>query len=271
MLPQLGLKGSSDRTQIDDRLQYHPTTYEFYTDEHDFTSAGYQHLVAAAQYVQSKGVNHIVMHHPMVFRQYHTELIAPEKEFPELYRFVEESTEKLIRLAQDQDVQCLVHGSYAKETFKFIRLYPNVEAAQQAAFQRMDHFQQMGGDHIMFENSISPIFCYGNPADEDEIRSHHYRLAFDTSHCFIATHGSNAQLQASLRHLQDQVVHYHLVDSMGQQHDSLPIGAGQIDWSAVLPLLNPNATSIYEINLKNNNDCQEQLDSHHYLMKLAQH
>lgn len=26
--PQLGLKGSSSRTQIDDRLQYHPQTYE---------------------------------------------------------------------------------------------------------------------------------------------------------------------------------------------------------------------------------------------------
>lgn len=271
MIPQLGLKGSTDRQQIDDRLQYHPVTYEFYTDANDFTPAGFEHLKDAVQYVQSRGVKHIVLHHPMKFGQYHTELIAPEKEFPDLYSFVESSTEKLIQVARDLDVQCLVHGSYARETADFIRLYPSLKAAQCAAFQRMDRFKQMGGDHIMFENSISPIFCYGDPDAEEEIKSHHYRLAFDTSHCFIATHGNNSKLQASLRNLQDQVVHYHLVDSLGQHHDSLPLGKGKINWQAVLPLLNPNATSIYEINLQNNNDCQEQLDSHHYLLKLAHH
>lgn len=271
MLPQLGLKGSTDRQQIDDRLQYHPTTYEFYTDEHDFTKQGYQHLVETVQYVQSRGVNNIVLHHPMNFQIHHTELIAPEKEFPQLYRFVEESTQMLIQIATDLDVQCLVHGSYAHETTNFIQLYPSLRAAQDAAFKRMDRFKQMGGDHIMFENSISPIFCYGDPQAEDEIIAHHYRLAFDTSHCFIASHGSNDKLLASLKHLQSQVVHYHLVDSVGQHHDSLPLGQGKIDWQRILPLLNQHATSIYEIALKNNNDCQEQLDSHLYLMHIAQH
>ncbi len=268
MLPQLGLKGSSDLRQINDRLQYQPTTYEFYTDQNDFTDDGYRRLIDAVQYVQSRGVQNIVIHHPMVFDNLHTDLVAPESKFPQLYRFIETSTEQLIRLATDQHVQCLVHGAYAKETPLFIQEYPSLKAAQQAVFKRLDRFKIMGGCQIMFENSISPIFSYGDPTLEDEILSHHYRLAFDTSHCFIFSHGSNQQLQASLHHLATSIVHYHLVDSLGKTHDSLPLGKGKIDWRGVLPLLNQNATSIYEINLKNNDDCQEQLASHRYLVSL---
>ncbi len=266
----LGLKGSSQRAQIDDRLQHHPDVYEFYTDASDFTPNGYQHLYEAVQYVQSRGVSRIVLHHPMKFGATHAEIVAPEKQFPELYRFVEETTMQLIDLTKDLDVQCLIHGAYAQETTEYIDCYPNLVAAQQAAFDRLDRFAKAGGSHIMFENSIAPVFAYGDPAMEDEILSHHYRLDFDTSHCFIWLHGNNQGLQKSLRHLKDQIVHYHLVDSMGQTHDSLPLGTGKIDWRGVLPCLNPDATSIYEINLPNQEDCQEQLQSHAYLTRLAQ-
>lgn len=66
VMPMLGLKGSSDQRQIDDRLQYHPDVYEFYTSAADFTPEGYQQLDEAVQYVQAKGIQRIVIHHPMV-------------------------------------------------------------------------------------------------------------------------------------------------------------------------------------------------------------
>lgn len=270
-LPLLGLKGSSNRQQIDDRLQFHPDVYEFYTDVNDFTPEGYHHLDEAVQYVQSKGITNIVIHHPMVFKQWHSEVVAPEKDFPELYRFIETSTEQLINLAKKRNIQVLVHGGYAgEEVQQMVDLYPNVEAARQAVYSRLDRFAKAGGDHIMFENSIAPVFAYGHPEQEDEILAHNYRLAFDTSHCFIEMHGDNKTLQASLKHLRDHVVHYHLVDSMGQTHDSLQLGKGKIDWAPVLKLLNPKATSIYEINLKDQSNCREQVASHRYLTKIAQ-
>lgn len=269
--PLLGLKGSSNRQQIDDRLQFHPDVYEFYTDANDFTPEGYRHLDEAVQYVQSKGITNIVIHHPMVFKQWHSEVVAPEKDFPELYRFIETSTEQLINLAKKRNIQVLVHGGYAgKEVQQMVDLYPNVEASRQAVYSRLDRFAKSGGNHIMFENSIAPVFAYGHPAQEDEILAHNYRLAFDTSHCFIEMHGDNKALQASLKHLRDHVVHYHLVDSMGQTHDSLQLGKGKIDWAPVLKLLNPKATSIYEINLKDQSNCREQVASHRYLTKIAQ-
>jgi sugar phosphate isomerase/epimerase len=269
--PLLGLKGSSNRQQIDDRLQFHPDVYEFYTDVNDFTPEGYRHLDEAVQYVQSKGITNIVIHHPMVFKQWHSEVVAPEKDFPELYRFIETSTEQLINLAKKRNIQVLVHGGYSgEEVQQMVDLYPNVKAARQAVYSRLDRFAKAGGDHIMFENSIAPVFAYGDPEQEDEILAHNYRLAFDTSHCFIEMHGDNKALQASLKHLRDHVVHYHLVDSMGQTHDSLQLGKGKIDWAPVLKLLNPKATSIYEINLKDQSNCREQVASHRYLTKIAQ-
>lgn len=268
--PQLGLKGSSDRVQIDDRLKHQPTVYEFFTAASDFTADGYRHLHDAIQYVQSMGIKHIVLHHPMNFKNYHSDVVAPEKYYPDLYRFIEETTDQLIRLGDDLNVQVLVHGGYSgPEVEHMVDLYPSVEDARQAVYDRLDRFARAGRDHIMFENSIAPVFAYGHPAEEDEILDHNYRLAFDTSHCFIELHGDNQGLQESLRHLAPAVVHYHLVDSLGQTHDSLTLGTGKIDWAGVLPLLNPQATNIYEINLHDQTNCKEQLASHEYLTKLA--
>lgn len=267
--PILGLKGSSDRVQIDDRLQHHPAVYEFYTASSDFTAEGYRRLYDAVQYVQAAGINHIVLHHPMKFGDHHSEIVAPEKQYPELYRFIEESTAKLIRLADDLDVQVLVHGGYSgPEVNHMVALYPTVQDAREAAYKRLDRFAKDGGDHIMFENSIAPVFAYGDPAQEEEILAHNYRLAFDTSHCFIYLHGDNVGLQKALQQLKNNVVHYHLVDSMGETHDSLTLGTGKIDWQGVLPLLNERATSIYEINLHDQTNCAEQLASHRYLTDL---
>ncbi|WP_288658538.1 TIM barrel protein [Limosilactobacillus sp.] len=267
--PILGLKGSSTRVQIDDRLQHHPSVYEFFTAASDFTPDGYRHLYDAIQYVQSQGIHRIILHHPMKFGNHHSDVVAPERYYPDLYRFIETTTEQLIRLGHDLNVRVLVHGGYSgPEVEHMVNLYPSVEDARQAVYHRLDRFADEGGDQIMFENSIAPVFAYGHPDQEDEILAHHYRLAFDTSHCFIELHGDNTGLQRSLRHLAPAVVHYHLVDSMGQTHDSLQLGKGKIDWAPVLPLLNPAATSIYEINLHDQTNCKEQLASHEYLLDI---
>lgn len=267
--PILGLKGSSTRVQIDDRLQHYPSVYEFFTAASDFTPDGYRHLYDAIQYVQSQGIHRIILHHPMKFGNHHSDVVAPERYYPDLYRFIETTTEQLIRLGHDLNVRVLVHGGYSgPEVEHMVNLYPSVEDARQAVYHRLDRFADEGGDQIMFENSIAPVFAYGHPDQEDEILAHHYRLAFDTSHCFIELHGDNTGLQRSLRHLAPAVVHYHLVDSMGQTHDSLQLGKGKIDWAPVLPLLNPAATSIYEINLHDQTNCKEQLASHEYLLDI---
>ena len=273
MFPMLGLKASSDPAQIMDRLRHRPEVFEFFTDVPDFTPEGLNHLKKMIGLVQSQGIQHIVLHQPMKFQGHHTELITPEKVFPELYDFVHRTAVTLIEVAQELGVQALIHGSYDSEHGfdEMLAYYPDLASARKLNFQMLDRLQAIGGEHVMFENSISPIFFYGDPEVEQTILDHHYRLVCDVSHAFISVHGDNDKLVASLNHVKPAIVHYHLVDSMGEHHDSLILGTGKIDWRRVLPLLNENskATSIYEINLADPTDAKEQMESHRYLVELA--
>lgn len=264
----LGLKASTAASQIKDRLQYHPDVFEFYTNENDFTSEGLKRLKYDIQWVKSEATGKIVLHHPMKYQGYATEIIAPEHECPQLYSFIERSTLDLLQLAYDNDIQVLIHGAYARQTKDFIAMYHSFADAEAAAFDRLDHFQKLGDQHVMFENSLAQLFAYGCPVDEEKIAAHNYRLAFDTSHCFIKTNGSNKALMKSLINLKQQIVHYHLVDSFGKTHDSLPVGQGKINWQQVVPLLNPQATNIFEIKLTNEEDATEQVASYQYLKEI---
>jgi sugar phosphate isomerase/epimerase len=268
--PQLGLKASTAKSQLTDRLKYQPEVFEFFTSETDFTVEGLKKLSAAIELVKNVATDKIILHHPMRYQGEYTELIAPQKVFPELNKFIDRSTNSLLQLAFDFKVQVLLHGSYSRHTQNMIDLYPSLTAADTAALKRLDYFAQLGQQRIMFENSLSPIFYFGNPAVDQVIYERNYRLAFDTSHCFIKGNGNNTHLLASLEFLKPHIVHYHLVDSMGEKHDSLQLGKGKINWQSILPALNSKATNIYEINLKNQDDCQEQIASHQYLTKIYQ-
>ncbi|MHC9533089.1 TIM barrel protein [Dellaglioa sp. L3N] len=269
MTTPLGLKAGTEPIQLHDRLQHKPDIFEFYLNEFDVSGDGLKRLSDEIDEVKDT-TNKIVMHHPMKFGEQAVELAVSETADPKLYRFVRESTETLIQLAKDKSIQTLIHGSYSKQTPMIIAEYPNFEAAQATLLKRMDYYQQYGQEHVMFENSISDLFYYGSEESDYLILQKGYRLAFDTSHTFIKQSGSNASLQASLKRLMPNIVHYHLVDSMGEFHDSLPLGKGKIDWKQAYTLLNPNATSIYEIDLANQNDCREMLESHDYLQNLLE-
>ena len=266
---QLGLKASTDSEQIEDRLRYKPDVFEFYTSENDFTEDGLKRFRYDFEWIKSKGVQKIVMHHPMRFHGQFTELIAPFDKCRDLYNFIDKSTNDLLQLAFDYDAQLLVHGSYSRQTQSYINMWGGVDQAREQAYRRIDSFADLGKNHIMFENSISPIFYYGDEKEDLYIFEKGYRLACDTSHCFIKNQGSNEKLLASMKRLKEHVVHYHLVDSMGETHDSLPLGKGKIDWEKALPLMNDDATSIYEIILKDQRDASEQVASHEYLLGLA--
>ncbi|MCD2256713.1 sugar phosphate isomerase/epimerase [Lactobacillus sp. CC-MHH1034] len=269
MFPYLGLKASTDLAQIKNRLQYNPQVFEFYTDTHDLTSDGLIHLADMIDLVKAHGIHQIVIHHPMKYQQIHNEMFADATKATAEYNFLMSGSEKLIQLAIKHDVQVLLHGSY-NEPISYIKtFYPSVTAARNLVFKRLAYFQSLGGDHVMFENSISPVFPFGDSTIDQRIFQANLRLCFDISHGFIYLHGNNQRLQTSLQRLAPHIVHYHLVDSMGKTHDSLPLGQGKIDWAALLPHLNVQATNIFEINLKNQLDCQEMLDSYQYLQHVT--
>lgn len=266
---QLGLKAGVNDRQIKNRLQYHPSVFEFHLTEEDVVSAGLKRLRDKIQFIRNQGVQHIILHHPMNFEGGHLELSMSEASSPARYRFLWQSTLDLLQLAQAEDVQLLVHGSYDEPVEQLTVGYRNLTEAAEVLFKRMDYLNKIGHDHLFFENSISPLFYYGNPDLDQAILAKGYRLAFDTSHCFIKYHGDNDVLVQSLQTLKPAIAHYHLVDSLGLKHDGLELGTGRIDWRRVVPVLNPAATNIYEVQLADQNDAREMVASHQYLTALA--
>lgn len=263
----LGLKASADPLQLASRLQYKPDVFEFYTSEKDFTSEGIKRLQAGIEEVKATTAN-IILHHPMLYQGDFLELIVPEHSHPMLYKFLMSSTEQLLTLAHDYTIQVLVHGSYGQQTEKFLALYPDLASATHYLYQKLDEFQAWGQELIMFENSISPLFYFGEAASDEFIFQKNYRLAYDTSHALIKLKGNQTAFLSSLARLKEHIVHYHLVDTLGKEHDSLTLGEGITDWEQVISLLNPSATSIYEIDLADLTNPQEQIQSHEYLKKL---
>lgn len=267
---QLGLKASCAPEQVASRLKYHPDVFEFFTSETDFTTDGLKQLEEAIKKVKSSGVKTIVLHHPMKYHGNRLELVAHPQNNAELVNFIDFSTQKLLDLAKTYHSKVLVHGSYELEEAELLEPFDSIEEARKYLFTRMDHFCHIGKDHIMFENGISKLYSYGNPDFDHLLAEKGYPLAYDVSHAFIYLHGDNKALQKSLKTLKDNIVHYHLVDSLGETHDSLTLGHGKIDWAKALPLFNEKASSIYEINLKDLTNPFEQLESHAYLKQIAQ-
>lgn len=267
---RLGLKASCDPIQVASRLTYQPEIFEFYTSEHDFTPQGLKMLRDAIETVKMSGVKHIILHQPMKYQGQFLELVAHPAHKPELVSFINETTKTLLELANAFDCKVLVHGSYDLREKDLLDPFETLKDAQDYLFSRIDALWQLGGNRIMFENGISNLFSFGYPDFDQVLLQKGYPLAYDISHAFIFLNRDNVALQRSLSTLKKNIVHYHLVDSFGKRHDSLPLGQGKVDWAKLLPLLNSRATSIYEINLANVTNPKEQVASHAYLKRLVQ-
>lgn len=106
----------------------------------------------------------------------------------------------------------MVHGSYEIQTQQFLDDYSNLAEATDFLWKKLDAFQELGKDKIMFENSISPLFYFGEEEMDREIYARKYRLAYDVSHAFIKLQGNQVALEKSLAYLKNNIVHYHLAD-----------------------------------------------------------
>lgn len=265
----LGLKSSAERQQLEARLVYQPHVLEFFTAEEDFSPSGIHRLTSAIDQAYASGVKEVVLHHPMTYKGRYVELVAHPSNNPELVAFINFSTQELIKIAKAKGCRVLVHGSYEMQELDLLGPFANLSEAEGYLLSRLTEFHELGGETIMFENGIAPLFSFGDPAKDQALAKLGLPLAYDISHAFIAVKGDNQALQQSLMTLKDQIVHYHLVDSQGQTHDSLPLGQGKIDWQAVMPLLSGSATSIYEIVVKDLTNPVEQINSHQFLQNLA--
>lgn len=265
---KLGLKASRAPAQLMDRLQYRPEVFEFFTSATDFEPEAFQTLKTAVQFVKTTVTEQIVIHHPMSYQGVHLDqLLDPHREAA-AYQFLQTSTAQLLALATELDVKVLVHGGYGSDSGRLIDEYESLQVARDVVFERLDNLVRQASGHVVIENGVTASFMYGDPQLDERIIQHHYPLVCDLSHVFIALHGDMELTMLALKRLAPLIQHYHLVDSMGTRHDSLPLGQGLIDWQRVLPVLNPHATMIYEVPDETDATCANMLSSYHYLRAL---
>jgi len=266
---QLGLKASTEPTQLMNRLQYRPTTFEFFTNAADFTEAGLVHLKDVITFVKTNVTENIVIHHPMSYQGVHLDQLLDPQRQPAAYEFLQTSTAQLLELVTTYQIRLLVHGGYGGgESAALVAEYPSLAEARATVFARLDALVKQAPDRVMIENGITPSFMFGDPQLDEQIIEHQYPLVCDLSHVFIGLHGDMDLTLLALKRLRPLIKHYHLVDSLGQRHDSLPLGEGLIDWQRVLPVMNPKASMIYEVPDESDSTCANMLASYHYLRGL---
>lgn len=271
---ELGLKGSTSQGQIEDRLKYNPETYEFHLVWEDLIDTS--DLIFKIGYVFSSGVKNIILHHPMTDNKGRRveSYVSKEKE-PERYENWKNSTlilNDIVEMFKNKGhkIKALVHICYGGKSPTHRDLGYTDKEAQDSLFKNISYMFEKVGGNIFYENGAQKI----NTLSLHNLRIQRFFIdnfipvCLDISHLYISTDGSNEILEDTMVALKMNIVHYHIVDSLGVVHDSLSLGKGTIDWKMVKSNLNKYATNIFEIGLKDQLDCTEMIESYNYLKGL---
>lgn len=274
MVLELGLKGTINKTQIDDRLQYNPKTYEFHLVWNDMFEL--ENLIEAIEYVYEKGVENVILHHPMdnSLNESNESYFSEEKDEAK-YLDWKWSTLMLAGIVKQyrkegKNMIALVHIVYGGDRPTHLDYGYSKEEAQENLFKNWLEMKELVGDAICYENGAEKEddICLRNPVIQKFIVENDIPICLDISHLFIGNDGDNKSLEQTMKAIKEQIVHYHIVDSMGEKHDALVLGKGNIDWKMVKENLNPLATNIFEIGLEDFMDCYPMVISYKYLNEL---
>lgn len=275
MVLELGMKGGATTTEVNDRLRYEPETYEFHLFRKDLYE-GIDNLKDKIDMLYENGVTNIVLHHPMSgLDGNRCETYASREKEPQRYKEWYETTIILSNIVKEyrrkgKNMLALVHLCYGVTSKTYLEQGYTSEEAVESLKENILEILPIVEDTICFENSSvkDKTLCLRNKELQEFIKENNVPICLDVSHLYIATDGSNDILEDIMVKLKENIVHYHVVDSLGQIHDGLPLGEGTIDWKRIKPLFNDKATSIYEIALKDIKDSTEMYKAHCYIHKL---
>lgn len=252
------LKANLDSKSLTDRLQYDPEIIEFYLKAEDIDRP--ELIRARIRELHARGIK-AYLHHPPQYRGAYLDIMSED---PELRRFYHRSTELLARICKEEHAKCVLHAHYLHED--------SVEVSRERTLELREEIRQVldyGREIFVWEDSTEGLFCYSNPyLIDDLIVPLELPLNVDVSHTFIGFAGDNGKLREVLERTAPYAQYYHLVDSMGLEHDSLPLGHGRIDWRMVKPYV-LGKDFIFEINLSGDHtDCTPMVESAKYFSAL---
>jgi len=253
------LKTNIYEESIQDRLKYQPEIVEFHLNEQDLEDIPF--LVSRIKQCKQKGIK-VYLHHPMKKGTQFLDILSEEKEIKEYYDW---STTVLAEICEQEDIYCVIHANYAG-TMSSVVTKENTKKVK----KRIQHFLKIkGGRRLLWEDSIEGVFSYQNP----DLLSHiieplNLSITVDISHSFIALKGDNQKLQQIVKKTAPYANYYHVVDSLGVEHDSLELGKGKVEWSEIISYLQ-DKPFIFEIGLEPPyTDCTPMIKSGIYFKEL---
>ncbi|WP_276355710.1 TIM barrel protein [Cohnella caldifontis] len=250
------LKANLEKRNLDDRLAYDPDIIEFYLSDRDLKQPAL--IRERIRQLHDRGVKPY-LHHPPRYEGEYLDILSDN---PNVRRFYHESCELLARICTEERAKCVVHAHYV-----------NTESCRNVTRERTIRLREeirrimaYSREVFVWEDSIEGLFSYGhNPyLIDDVIVPLDLPLNVDVSHTFISFGGDNERLRDILERTANYALYYHLVDSMGLEHDSLPLGMGKIDWRMVKPFV-LGKDFIFEITLSgDHSDCTPMIESARY-------
>lgn len=249
------LKTDTKEICIQNRLKYNPEIVEFHLEEHDLQKLDV--LEDKIRQVKNTGAK-LYLHHPMKLKGRFIDIISEDKEIKEYYDW---SSKVLGEICKIHDLHCVLHCSYdLSESLNITN--ENIEKTRERIREILTY---EGSDYFLWENTCQGVFSSENDQLMEKIvKPLNLPLIVDISHSFISLKGNNQKLKKVLDETKEYTKYYHVVDSMGVSHDSLPLGKGKIDWKMVKPYIK-DKPFIFEIGLEPPyNNCLPMIESAKY-------
>lgn len=254
------LKTGLDNLHIQNRLLYNPEIIELHLAEKDLYDM--ESLSKTVRMLKSKGIR-VYLHHPMTYKGEYLDIISSSEEMRNHYDW---SCKVLSIICKQEDIKCIIHCHY--ENSESTDYYDTTK--RKNTRKRIEEILNICDSSFLWEDTMWGIFSAENPFLFSEIvQPLKLPLNVDISHSFIGLNGNNFKLQKHLELASDFSDYFHLVDSIGKFHDSLPLGEGMINWKMVKPYVQ-NKDFIFEIDLKNSNhsDCTPMIKSARYFTNI---
>jgi hypothetical protein len=241
---------------LEDRLQYQPEIIEFHLETYDLKNPD---RIRNAIHLFQKAGSCVYLHHPTTYKEKKLDIISQD---PTIFDYYTESSILLAQLCKEEGVRCVIHANYTGNDNSSNITQKNIERVK----ERISFIRSLeGGENFLWEDSIMGIFSQQNPRlFQDIIKPLSLDVNLDISHSFIALKGNNNKLIETIQLFYPYIHYFHVVDSLGLEHDSLPLGKGRIDWKRIVPFIQ-SKPFIFEIGLEPPyDDCSLMMDSVRY-------
>jgi len=247
----LRLKGGIDDKSFNNRLSYDPEIVELFLNDQDMERTPL--IRQRIRQLRDRGIK-AYMHHPSKYRGAFLNILSDD---PLMHAFYRKSTAELLEICEEEDAKCVIHAHYVG--------MENQKTDRESTTRLREAIAAIPGydsGRLLWEDSTEGLFCFSNPyLIDDLIVPLNLPINVDVSHTFIGFRGDNDKLYDVLKRTKPYAHYYHLVDSMGQYHDSLPLGKGLIDWGRVKPWVD-DQDFVFEINLSGDHvDCTPMIES----------